>query len=321
MNFTFSGKYKNKVNRKHIIVAVVLAAVLGLNVFMLATKGPKLKTPGNNSVIDQKKVDSAVQALATEKESLRTLANGLGINAFSREAEFSHTDISFYLYNRISALAEKQGVALASFSPAQREEKDGVTRISFLGEIAGLYAEMVAFFRELERSERLFINDLIITSAPDSPLVHRAQFTVSCFALNDELLKNIMLGAQPSSPLPTDAEEKGRTIGRDPFFQELEAAASALPGKKGGATASTAASVGLELTGIVGYPVPNAAIVNHEIVRVGDRVQGKEVREIKRDEVVLQSGDQVQVLRLPEAGPLSSSEENPLSLSDFETQR
>lgn len=321
-NFTFSGRHKNKVNRKVIILAVIMAAVLGLNVFMFAGKGFKFKKPAPHSAVDQKKVDSAVQALAAEKETLRMLAKGLGINACSREAEFSRTDISFYLYNRISALSEKQGVSLASFSPGQREEKDGVTRISFLGEISGGYPEMVNFFRELERTERLFINDLTVTSAPDAPLVHRAQFTVSCFAMNDELLKNVMLSAQAFDTPPTEPEDKGSTVTRDPFFQKLEAAMAVRVDKdKKGEAASAGAGVGLDLTGIVGYPVPTAAIINHEIVHIGDIVQGKEVREIKPDEVILQDGDQAQILRLPKAGPFSSGEENPLSLSDLESQR
>lgn len=321
MNITFSGKHRNRVNRKLIILAVVLVAVIGLNVFMFATKGPKFKKPGSNSSPDQKKIDSVVQALATEKESLRSLATGLGINALSREAEFSRTDISFYLYNHISALAEKKKVDLLSFSPAGREEKDGLTRISFLGEINSPYAEMVDFFRELEQTERLLINEITITSAPDSPLSHRAQFVASCFALNDELLKNIMLTASPPPLSPTQGEDRVEALARDPFFQELEAAATALPGKDRGAAGPGEASIGLTLTGIIGYPVPHAALINHEVVRVGDKIQGKEVREIKRDEVVLQSGDQVQRVRLSEPRPPSPREENPLSPSDSEAQR
>jgi hypothetical protein len=305
------------VNKKNLILAVVLVVVVGLNLFMFVGLRHKSNKPAPGKVADQKNLATALQQLEEEKASLRELAGNLGINSLAREAEFSHTDISFYLYQRISALAEKQSVELVTFSPIKKEEKEGISKISFAGEINAPYADMVNFFRDVEDKERLFIEDLIIASAPDSPLTQRAGFTVSCFEFKDEVLKTLMLGA----PAPQGHEDKALSISRDPFFSASESTGLAPSARAGKSGSPDDRALALTLTGVVGYPVPTAAIINHEIVRTGDKVQGKEVREIKPDQVVLQSGDQVYVLKLPEAHPPSPSEENPLSLSDSEDQR
>ena len=288
-----------------IVLLLVLVGVVLLYFFSFRQREKRLT---ESSVQDRIKYNSAVKALAMEKKNLKSLAASLGINYFSRWPESSQMDTSFFMFNRISALANKWGVQVIGFSPAEKEEKGGFTKISFVGEVSAAYLDLVQFFRELEENEKLFIDNVKITATSISPLKHRVQFELSCLEFSDKLLQNLK-GAEPVSTPSNSPKTIFETVRRDPFLNAFEDTHVSPPGKKaqGGVVGL---SKELSLTGISSFPEPRTAIIDHKVVKKGDRINGREVVDIKKDRVILKRGEQTYTLRLQAIPPQKTNEGN-----------
>lgn len=76
--------------------------------------------------------------------------------------------------------------------------------------------------------------------------------------------------------------------GKDPFLVPRESSAKTEPGAEPRA----------ELQGVIAGPTGVVAILNHQVVRVGDRVEGELVVEITPHAVILQRGAQVRRVAL-----------------------
>jgi len=287
--------------------------IVGIGLVAFITVHQRHKKAAETSMQERTKYDSAVETLATEKKYLRSMAARLGVNFFSRHPDSSQADISFFMFNRISKLANKWRVQLISFSPAEKEEKGGYTKISFVGEVSATYPEMVHFFRELEEKEKLFIEDLKVTAVSTSPRKHQAQFVLSCYEFSNQLLENLE-ATEEVSPLPSpEDKEIVDAAGRDPFLNPFEGVAATRVEEKR-QIGVVDLSEELTLTGISSFPKPAAAIIDHRMVKKGDTINGKQVVDIKEDHVVLQAGEQRYILKMKGVASLKTREENPLEL-------
>ena len=287
--------------------------IIGIGLIAFFTLQQRHKKATETSMQKRTEYDSAVETLATEKKYLRSMAARLGVNFFSRHAESSQTDISFFMFDRISKLANKWRVQLISFSPAEKEEKGGYTKISFVGEVSATYQEMVHFFRELEEKEKLFIEDLKVTTASTSPRKHQAQFALSCYEFSNQLLENLE-ATEEVSPLPSpEDKELADTAGRDPFLNPFEGVAVTRV-EETRQVGVVDLSEELTLTGISSFPKPGAAIINHRMVRKGDTINGKQIVDIEEDQVVLEAGEQRYILKMKGVASLKSKEESLLEL-------
>lgn len=305
--------------RKYIIgIALFLIVIIGL--LSLFTFFQKHKKAQKKSLQDQIKCKSALQTLEKEKKNLNSLAGNLGINYFSRFPESAQMDISFFMFNRVSSLANKCSVQLISFSPAEKEEKGKFTKISFIGEINATFPEMVNFFSKLEDEEKLSLDNLKVTTSSQSPLEHRAHFALGCLELEDTLLQNLGKGETILSS--SYYQDKIKTLGRDPFANLMKPSEVSLP--RGPEAASLRVekdregyidlSGALSLTGITSLKNSRTAIIDHKIVKEGEQIDGKQVITIKEDSVILKAGEQLYILRLKETSPSKKVEENPLTL-------
>ncbi len=302
--------------KKILIMGIGALLIGGISVFFFFPQ--KKEKVSESPAQDRIKYDSALKELATEKKYLKSLAAGLGINYFSRHPESSEVDISFFMFNQISKLANKWRIKLISFSPAEKEEKGDFTKISFVGEIIATYLDMVNFFRELEEKERLIIDNLKISTISTSPRKHRAQFALSCIEFRDQLLQDLAEAEKIYAPTSSQETRVVKNISRDPFFNPLEGTyiSSLEPRAQPGYIDLSGEH---DLAGIISFPQPRAAIIDHKIVKKGDQINGKEVIDIEQDRVILKRGEQLYVLKLKEIP--SPKEEEKISLEFYNKGR
>lgn len=286
--------------------------VVGIALFLFFTLGQKQRGTPQGSAQERAKYNSAVRALAMEKKYLRSMAVSLGVNYFSRHSGSSTIDHSFFMFNRISQLANKWGVELISFSPEAKEEKGVYTKISFAGAISATYPETVSFFQDLEEKEKLLIDNILVTTTSQSPLKHQVQFTLSCFEFTDQLLANLQDTELISSPSSPENKIMAASVKRDPFFNPFETP-EGYPQAGGMArTEMIDLSGELSLTGIITFPQPETAIIDHTVLKKGEKIHNKEIIEIKKEHVILKEGEQLYILKLKEAAPQTMINVNPL---------
>ena len=219
-------------------------------------------------------------------------------------------DFSFFMFNRISTLANKWGVNLISFSPAAKEIKGNYSTISFSGTISASFSDMVNFFQELEDKEKFAFDNFKINTNSQFPRTHQAEFDLVCLEFNDPMLK---VPAEKGEESNTAQPEKNKfkTVQRDPFFnslQKIKVSQLTEKNKKG----LDDVSIELNLTGINYSAHFRTAIINHRMVKEGDMIGGKRVIEINKDRVVLKAGQQLYTLRLKETLIPQKKKGNPL---------
>jgi len=298
---------------KKLIAWIALVLIVGIGLIVFFTLQQRQKKAAEISLQKRTEYASAVKTLETEKKYLRSMAAQLGVNFFSRHSDSSQADISFFMFDRISRLANKWMVQLISFFPAEKEEKDGYTKIRFVGEVSATYPQMVHFFKELEEGEKLFLEDLKVTAAATSTRKHQAQFALSCCEFASELLQNLEVAEQVSPGASSGNKEIADFEQRDPFLNPFEGVTVTKAEDKR-AVDVIDLSEELTLTGISSFPKPGAAIINHRMVKQGDTIDGREVVEIKEDQVVLKAGERHYILRMKGVASLKSKAENLLEL-------
>ena len=110
----------HNISRKNLIAGAVIIFI-GIGLFFSLKFYQTHKKNQRDLIQEKLTYESAVTALAKEKNDLTTLAGGLGINYFSRFPEASHMDLSFFMFNRISTIANKWKVNLVSFLLRKRK--------------------------------------------------------------------------------------------------------------------------------------------------------------------------------------------------------
>ena len=301
----------HNISRKNLIVVAVIIFI-GIGLFF-SLKFYKTHKKNQRDLIQEKVTyESAVTALAKEKKDLNTLAGGLGINYFSRFPESSQMDLSFFMFNRISTIANKWKVSLVSFSPAEKEIKGNYSLISFSGTISASFSDMVNFFQELEDKEKISIDNLKINTSSQASSTHQAEFDLVCLEFNDPMLKG--REKKESDTSPSD-KEKIKIVKRDPFlnpFEKMQVARSAEKNKAG--TVDVASE--FSLTGINCSARSRVAIINHTMAKEGDLIGGKQVVAIKEDRVILKANGQLSTLRLKETPKPQTKEQKPLKTEE-----
>ena len=301
----------HNISRKNLIVVAVIIFI-GIGLFF-ALKFYRTHKKNQRDLIQEKVTyESAVTALAKEKKDLNTLAGGLGINYFSRFPEAAQMDLSFFMFNRISTIANKWKVNLVSFSPAEKEIKGNYSLISFSGAISASFSDMVSFFQELEDKEKISIDNLKIHTSSQTASTHQADFDLVCLEFNDPMLQG---REEKGSDISPSDNEKIKIVKRDPFLNPFEKTRVARPAEKNRAGTVDVASE-FSLTGINYSATSRTAIINHTMAKEGDVIGGKQVVSIKEDRVILKANGQLSTLRLKETPRPQTKEEKPLKTEE-----
>lgn len=311
LNFNFFENKMHNISRKNLIAGAVIIFI-GIGLFFSLKFYQTHKKNQRDLIQEKLNYESAVTALAKEKNDLTTLAGGLGINYFSRFSEASHMDLSFFMFNRISTIANKWKVNLVSFSPAAKEIKGSYSLISFSGAISASFSDMVNFFQELEDKEKISIDNLKINTSSQASSKHQAEFDLVCLEFNDPMLKG---REEKGSDISPADKEKIKTVKRDPFLNPFEKMLVARHTEKNKAGIVDAASE-LNLTGINCSARSRTAIINHTMAKEGDVIGDKRVVAIKEDRVILKANGQISTLRLKETPRPQTKEQKPLKTEE-----
>ena len=305
----------HNISRKNLI-AVAVIIFIGIGLFFFLRFYQTHKKNQNDLIQEKLNYESAAKALAKEKNNLTTLARDLGINYFSRFPEASQMDLSFFMFNRISTIANKWKVNLVSFSPAEKEIKSNYSLISFSGTISTSFPDMVNFFKELEDKEKISIDNLKINTSSQASSTHQAEFDLVCLEVNDPMLKGReeKEKGKGSEISPSD-KEKVKIVKRDPFLNPFEKMRVARPTEKNRASTVDVASE-FSLTGINYSATSRTAIINHKMVKERDLINDKRVIEIKEDRVILKANGQLYTLRLKETPKPQAKEQKPLKTEE-----
>ena len=108
--------------------------------------------------------------------------------------------------------------------------------------------------------------------------------------------------ARPSRPAPEVPPPTASAVPR-PSSQSADWGINPFLVERGSAPRGAATPGGRVLSGILWDADSPSAIVDNRVVRVGDRLGGWRVQEIRQDRVVLSDGETTETLTLPAASP------------------
>lgn len=208
---------------------------------------------------------------------------------------------------RLADLARDGHAKVSAVAPVDKEAGARSRESSHRVEMTASFNEVVDFATKVERDGGL-LEDVVLETPQAKPGTESAadalsaQFRLTTIEPSDDArqIMRRVLAASAKNPkfslasltLPMETQVRATADLRDPFrFAEPPAR----PRRPATMTASTAAAqappapvvVPLTVKGIVKFPGGVAAIVNDQIVRVGDVVEGRRVEEIANGRVVV----------------------------------
>lgn len=216
------------------------------------------------------------------------------------EAQLVQTELRFPSEDQFSVLIEELNgtakgfnVSMISMSPrgkveSQEQGKEGLSqldRIPMEMKLGGAYGDLALFLSSLSDLEHgiLQVDQFQLAKAAEPKagalnLVLTSEVFVKKEAEQDILAEAMNLQA----PLPRQApESRFDHVERDPFVRVEKITAKEL-----------------KLEGIVYDPVDPMVLINGEVRRVGDQVDGMTITEIHQDKVLLDKGGKQVVIRL-----------------------
>jgi len=311
-----------------IVVALVFAF------FLLYELGKWRSISSEGGRAAQERVRLTGEIRAKEEEIVREMRTNAG---FLQEMQWSSAggDPSVFL-TRLAELVREKRMRVVGIGPLERQATAQFSKSWHAIQVVAPYRELRELASRVE-GEKGVLEDmsLFVPPAPAAPGAGKldeveAKFKMTGLELTAEAKKILDralaasgAGPQPSAPalalpLPTTVAAAGPS--RDPFAFGVVAAAPA-SGRRPGAggrpgaapvpatpapPAAEAPKAVMELKGIVGFPGGFLAIVNNQIVKVGDSVTGHRVEKITDDAVVLREpGGGTRTIPLPglAAGP------------------
>ncbi len=239
-------------------------------------------------------------------------------SALLREMKWS-ADPSAFL-GGLAELIQGARLQITAIGPLQQEAAPQFVKSWHTVQVVAPYRDLVDLATRIER-ERGFLEDVLLelpkpgagAQAAGGPEI-QARFKVTAVELSPEakgIVQRVMVtspgapGApvkpEPSLALPLrPGREQSAAPVRDPFTFVATAPPARPPRMAAGPMAHTRGEPGpeipepaapLEVKGIVSFPGGTLAIVNAQIVKVGDRVEGHRVERITDTEVVLRQPD------------------------------
>jgi hypothetical protein len=225
---------------------------------------------------------------------------------------------------RLAELARQQRTRITTVGPLERRSTPQFTKSWHVVQVIGPYREIRELIARVER-DRGVLEDVRIEPAPGrpdgpgAPDEVQARFRLTALELSPQarsVVDRVVAAASPAAPglpplPPADLAETGPA--RDPF---VFAAGRPGPAPSGSPPPPPpppppAASpprparppAPMELSAIVGFPGGYAAIINNQIVKVGDMVNGATIERITATSVSVREPDAPpRTVELPELG-------------------
>jgi hypothetical protein len=225
---------------------------------------------------------------------------------------------------RIAELAKERRIKITAIGPLERQTTPQFSKSWHTIQLQGPYRDIRELAARVEQ-EKGILEDVHLEAAPTpagSPSNPAApadevqarfkltalELTAQAKAITERTLAASRNSPQDSTVLPVPT--RAGPITRDPFafVMPVTARAPAAPS----APASERPRPPVEVKGIVSFPGGFLAIINNQIVKVGDTVSGYRVERITESSVTLrQPGESPQTIGLPDVSPAAPEATNP----------
>jgi hypothetical protein len=219
---------------------------------------------------------------------------------------------------RLGELAREKKLKVTAVGPLERQSTQQFTKSWHTVLVVGPYREIRDLAARVERDKGL-LEDVRLEVAPPSPTASpetpaggdvQARFRLTALELSPDARRLVdralaaggRVGGEGAPGLPAGAppDVAERALARDPFAFPPGRAVAAGPGQSPAPEKPLAPMV---LTAIVSFPGGYLAVVNNQIVKVGDTVGGARVEKITETSVSLREpGASPRVIELPELG-------------------
>lgn len=297
------------------MVAILVTIVILLGVFFVATiyypTNKRAKRIAKSRAIVEAQVESSSPAdtqAKEEKEMIDAMARDVN---FFKKRNLSPMKGIPDLLEQINRMGNQMNIRFVAVKPLDEEDAPGYRRYPFLIETKAAYPDFVNFVYRMEDGLRLSLSDLRIESDEKDPSMHRFQFTLNIFELKDDtpVAQGEYAKEQVFRPVDMDLV----AVHKDPFSPKGQARVVQLPEKLKGTetTSEKPRRPKLVLTGIVDIEEGGFVIINDEILRVGNTIQGQRIEQIEDGYVTILNEDTTYPLYLEDSRPLELLESKP----------
>jgi Tfp pilus assembly protein PilO len=297
------------------MVAILVTIVILLGVFFVATlyypTNKRAKRIANSRAILEAQVEAASPAGGQAKRETEIIEKmGGDVNYFKRRNLSPARGIP-ELLEQINRMGNQAKIQFVVVKPLDEKEAPGYRQYSIFIEAESPYSELVSFVYRLENDLHLSLKDLRIESDEQDRPIHRLHFTLNIFELKDDTPtgRGESDGKQVFRPVDMDLV----AVQRDPFSPKEGAQVVQLPTKpKGTKVASEKPRrPKLVLTGIADIGQGRFVIINDEILKVGDTIQGQRIEQIEDGYVTILNEDTTYPLYLDGSRPFELLESKP----------
>ncbi len=299
-----------------VLVAVVSLVLLSVSL----SKWRSLTTEAARAESERQRLTTEIQL--TEQQLVQEMRKH---SALLQEMQWTSAvgDPSVFL-TRMADLAKEKRITITAIGPLERQTSPQFNKSWHAIQVRAPYREIRELAARVEQDKGI-LEDVRVEAVsrsggqPASPVAAdevQARFKLMALELSPQakLIMDRALAATgaavkvaPGSPLalPVPAGPQAKATGRDPFAFLTPPAP---PRPVGGAPAAPSPPPEFELKGIVSFPDGFLAIVNNQIVKVGDTVSGYRVDRITESSVTLSTpGATPYSIMLPELAPTAAA--------------
>ena len=270
--------------RTRVLILVLIAAFIFSSILNLIYKPQKLKIRqlGQELTVLKSKnqtlraqipdVASEKQMLEQEKASLKSLESELS----KEESQLPQLSNLSELLRTLVEPQDDLKIEFNTIKPVDTEKKERYDRLNIEMNFSTDYLSLVNYIHHLEETFKFLSTTDINVKQSEKKEGYPLEVTMilSSFLSQEE-------GERASGQLKAVKTEPIKSLQRDPYLSSSRSVTS---------VASPQERMGLRLSGIVSREKTPTAIINAEVVKVGDVVEGHKVIEINKDGVVLQDG-------------------------------
>ncbi|NIQ39072.1 MAG: type 4a pilus biogenesis protein PilO [Proteobacteria bacterium] len=299
-------------NVRNMIAILVTIAVL-LGAFFVATLyypiNKRTKRMARSRAILEAQVES-LTPMGGQTKGEKDIADVMAMDVnFFKKRNLSPTRGIPDLLEQINRLGSEMNIRFVAVKPLDEEDTEGYRRYPFLIETRAAYPELVNFVHRMENGLGLSLNELRIENDAKDSSMHRLQFNLNIYELK---------GAHPaekqaSAEWERDLAEVRKLVAvhRDPFGLKKVPVVSATVVKQKPADVATTGKPKrqeLVLMGVMEIAGNRIAIINNKVMRPGEMIGKRRIRQIRDDHVILVQGDETYHLYLKGVKPLKSGE-------------
>lgn len=295
-----------------VVVAVAFLLLLGLEI----SNWRSLTTEGERAVSERRRLTGEIQL-----REQQLVAEMRKQSAVLQEMQWSSAggDPSAFL-TRLAELAQEKKMKVIAIGPLERQATPQFSKSSHTIQIQAPYREIRELAARVEQ-EKGILEEVRLDAAPAGVSVAgapgasppsdevQARFKMTVLELSEQAKQVIERAVAASGgtaqatpgppltlPVPTKVAQ-ALPLGRDPFSFVTPPRPAVVPVEAG----AEKPVVPLDVKGIVAFPGGFLAIVNNQIVKVGDTVSGHRVERISDKSVTLREpGGAPRAIELPE---------------------